>query len=525
LKPIIKLDNAGIGYKENEYDRLPLIFMKNTTELHKQKTITIDDDQHKTTINTCKNLQQEAYQKFQNTSILQDGNLIQNPFKISDKEESVNSIRLPVIDETLFEACGHRTTHQTARHGHRLSGKLARIALQDELFLKANTTKMSQTYINPAETKMLYRKIEAGYDTEHENDSDGNVKSETQSETEVPIVQAKSKKKKNRRKMNNLLQRLSSCNIQDNDTKSVSRFLQQKDKNVHKKKNREQSKDSSLTKQDKISNSAFYLQEDIAQHTNIQNAIQSPGGSALMISEEDKHELHNKKKQSAAQECIIFVDLSKKVNEEIKLVNRKMKTKRCIRKMSWYSLSKNDIPKNDNKIWSKQKIDIDNEQKIDPNCEQKIDPDCEQKNMSTDIKKLLLEYVHLSENNTVHKLDAMVKYCFKMTNACENITETSSKQPTLPDKQLTNIKKLKNSSYLKEIAETAIRLNFRIQRKKKQRHRAKEKKQVETVIHKLKDKVFSHDINALINDLTTINIAEKVNTNKKNLTQTHLTPV
>jgi hypothetical protein len=519
LKPIIKLDNAGIGYKENEYDRLPLIFM-NTTELHKQKTIS-KDDQHKTT-NTYKNLQQEAYQKFQNTSILQDGNLIQNPSKISDKEESVNSIRIPIIDEALFKACGHRTTHQTARYGHRLSGKLARIALQDELFLKANTTKMSQTYINPAiaETKMLYRKMK-GYDTEQENDSDGNV---SQSETEVPIVQPKTKKKKNRRKMNNLSQQLSSCNIQDNDTKSISRFLQ-KDKNVFKKENKQSEEDSSLTKKDKISNSTFYLQEGITQHTNIQDAIQSPGGSALVISEEDKHKLHNKKKQSAAQECIIFVDLSKKVNDEMKLVNRKMKTKRCIRKMSWYSLSKNDIAKNDNKVWNKQKIDIDDEQKIDPNCGKKIDLDCEQKNMSTDIKKLLLEYVHLSENNTVHKLDTMVKYCFKMTNACENIAETSSKQLTLPDKQLTNIKKLKNSSYLKEIAETAIRLNFRIQRKKKQRHRTRQKKQVETVIHKLKDKVFSHDINALIKDLTTINIAEKVNTNKKNLTQTHLTPV
>jgi len=511
LKPIIKLDNAGIGYKENEYDRIPLIFMKDIG-LHQQKTIISNEDRDKTIVNICKNLQQEAYQKFQNTSILQDGNLIQNSFKIPDKEESIKSIRLPAIDETIFKACGYATAHQTARHGHKLSGKLARIALQDKLFLKANTSKMPQTHT--AENKMLYRKTETESDTEHENDSDGNM---SQSETELsPIVESKSKiKKKGRRKINNLSQQLSSCNIQDNDIKPVSKFPQQNDKNVRKKKkgksSKEQSKeDSSSRKKNKISNSVLRLQDDIVQRANIQDVIQSPGGSASLISGENKHEFYNEKKQlETIRECIL-VDLAK--TEEMKFLNCKMKTKRCVRKMSWYSL-----PKNDSKASNKLKIDVDDEQKIDL--------DCEQKNMSTDIKKLLLEYIHLRENNVEHKLDKMVKCCFKMADTCGNVTETSFERPALPDKQVTNVKKCRDSLYLKEIAETAIRLNFRIQRKKKQRHRTKQKKQVENVIHKLKDKVFSHDINALIKDVTTINITEKANIDKKNLTQTHLTPV
>lgn len=37
-------------------------------------------------------------------------------------------------DEQLLKACGGRTAHKAARHGHKLSGKLARLQQQDALF-------------------------------------------------------------------------------------------------------------------------------------------------------------------------------------------------------------------------------------------------------------------------------------------------------------------------------------------------------------------------------------------------------
>jgi hypothetical protein len=40
----------------------------------------------------------------------------------------------PLSDEQLLAACGGRTAHKAARHGHKLSGKLARLQQQDEVF-------------------------------------------------------------------------------------------------------------------------------------------------------------------------------------------------------------------------------------------------------------------------------------------------------------------------------------------------------------------------------------------------------
>lgn len=51
-------------------------------------------------------------------------------------EEFRHTTIKPLTDEELFKACGGRTAHKGARHGLKLSGKLARLAEQDAVLLK-----------------------------------------------------------------------------------------------------------------------------------------------------------------------------------------------------------------------------------------------------------------------------------------------------------------------------------------------------------------------------------------------------
>lgn len=53
-----------------------------------------------------------------------------------DLEEFRHTTVKPLTDEELFAACGGRTAHKGARHGLKLSGKLARLAEQDALMLE-----------------------------------------------------------------------------------------------------------------------------------------------------------------------------------------------------------------------------------------------------------------------------------------------------------------------------------------------------------------------------------------------------
>lgn len=58
--------------------------------------------------------------------------------KDADTKESETTEQIPQVqqlsDEQLLKACGGRTAHKAARHGHKLSGKLARLQQQDQLF-------------------------------------------------------------------------------------------------------------------------------------------------------------------------------------------------------------------------------------------------------------------------------------------------------------------------------------------------------------------------------------------------------
>merc|ERR1711928_182389 len=82
---------------------------------------------------------------FHKAGTLQNGEeeIIEAPTIIEEKDYS-----LKLSDEELFKLCGGRTAHKGARHGHRFSGKLARIAKQEALLLASmNSSTPSPTSV------------------------------------------------------------------------------------------------------------------------------------------------------------------------------------------------------------------------------------------------------------------------------------------------------------------------------------------------------------------------------------------
>uniref|UniRef100_A0A1L8DAL3 G patch domain-containing protein 4 n=1 Tax=Nyssomyia neivai TaxID=330878 RepID=A0A1L8DAL3_9DIPT len=68
-------------------------------------------------------------------------------------------LQRPLNDEELFKACGGRTAHKGARHGLTLSGKLARLAEQDNILLqKMSESKKTPDDVGNWQTKVSKRK-------------------------------------------------------------------------------------------------------------------------------------------------------------------------------------------------------------------------------------------------------------------------------------------------------------------------------------------------------------------------------
>ncbi|EZA49226.1 hypothetical protein DMN91_000782 [Ooceraea biroi] len=524
LKPIIKLDNAGIGYESNEYDWLTLLSPKNPAK-----------SKHES-----QESQREAYEKFENTSTLQDGNLIRLS-AISDKKKSTKStIHVPLLDDQIYKACGSRTVHKTARHGHTLSGKLERLALQDNMFSNVNASDVSQSNSSSvaADTMMIHREMKAECEEteeiEQENDSNGNT---SQSETELFVVKSKSTRKKERRRMDNLSRQLRICNIEEGTDKGMElacKSPQQNDKKARIKrkikKRRKTKEDTGLLEsslEDKATNESLEAPFSLNKSMQCMNILKKVpelvklDETKLDKLEQEKNRDCNKKKRARSQEqvrnCVITI-------EELGDMCIKNITKRlCNRDIStWYSLMSND----EKKAQSNQETDPYDKQK-DPN---KI----------ANVKGHEFLY-----DKTCGKNSEMQKECKDQPNALsENYSKRGKKKNkdkapsgqsmlhNFSNKRSSKEKKSKNSTWVEQERikwfELSNRLNFRIQKKKQQRYLAKHRKQVkniENVIHKLKDKILSHDVNALIKDLTTIDITEGATVNKRKLTQTHLTPV
>ncbi|XP_065343047.1 G patch domain-containing protein 4 [Cloeon dipterum] len=87
----------------------------------------------------------KVYGNFVKSAVLEDNKEVESTDKRINNpvEESKDDVlKTPLTDEQLFAACGGRTAHKAARHGHKLSGKLARLQKHDESYQLLAKTKV-----------------------------------------------------------------------------------------------------------------------------------------------------------------------------------------------------------------------------------------------------------------------------------------------------------------------------------------------------------------------------------------------
>ncbi|KAH8278340.1 hypothetical protein KR018_000034 [Drosophila ironensis] len=133
-----------------------------------------------------------TYDNFLQTALLtQGGGEVENTERIRVEDIAVAKINV-LTDEELFKACGGRTAHKGARHGLKLSGKIARLEQQErEMLEKLQGKQKSDAQPEPAKKKKKSKEA-----TEREPEEATQEK-----ETEEPIKTKKKKKDKKSREV------------------------------------------------------------------------------------------------------------------------------------------------------------------------------------------------------------------------------------------------------------------------------------------------------------------------------------
>ncbi|XP_068157767.1 G patch domain-containing protein 4 [Drosophila tropicalis] len=150
-----------------------------------------------------------VYENFLQTTLLtQDGGEVENAQAIKVEDIAVSKVNV-LTDEELFKACGGRTAHKGARHGLKLSGKLARLEQQEQEMLEklqGKKTLKAEAEVKETPKKKKKQKIEKlQEEQEVETPSEDHVKSKKKKHkqtTEFPEdneVPNKKKKKKSKR--------------------------------------------------------------------------------------------------------------------------------------------------------------------------------------------------------------------------------------------------------------------------------------------------------------------------------------
>jgi len=97
-----------------------------------------------------------TYDNFLQTSLLtQNGGEVVTAGRINVEDIEVTKVTV-LTDEELFKACGGRTAHKGARHGLKLSGKIARLEQQEREMLEKLQGKLK----NPPEKPGMKRKMQ-----------------------------------------------------------------------------------------------------------------------------------------------------------------------------------------------------------------------------------------------------------------------------------------------------------------------------------------------------------------------------
>ncbi|ALC48039.1 CG15561 [Drosophila busckii] len=101
-----------------------------------------------------------VYEHFLQSALLtQDEGEVTNTDRIKSEDIAVSTVNV-LTDEELFKACGGRTAHKGARHGLKLSGKLARIEQQEREMLAKLQLKQTapDEVVEPTSKKKKKRK-------------------------------------------------------------------------------------------------------------------------------------------------------------------------------------------------------------------------------------------------------------------------------------------------------------------------------------------------------------------------------
>ncbi|KAM8705354.1 hypothetical protein ACLKA7_009769 [Drosophila subpalustris] len=135
-----------------------------------------------------------VYEHFLKSALLtQDGGEVINSERIKPEDIAVSKVHF-MTDDELFKACGGRTAHKGARHGLKLSGKLARLEQQErEMLAKLQTNQNEAQEVETLKTKKKKRKKDKTEASELEHEE----VSQTFADEPESTTPVKSKKRKN----------------------------------------------------------------------------------------------------------------------------------------------------------------------------------------------------------------------------------------------------------------------------------------------------------------------------------------
>ncbi|KAH8358521.1 hypothetical protein KR093_000699 [Drosophila rubida] len=125
-----------------------------------------------------------VYEHFLKSALLtQEGGEVANEERIKAEDIAVSKVHV-MTDEELFKACGGRTAHKGARHGLKLSGKLARVEQQEREMLEKLQEKQKQPEVELSKTKKK----------KHKKDKEETIEVEAdEAETAMPVKLKKRK--------------------------------------------------------------------------------------------------------------------------------------------------------------------------------------------------------------------------------------------------------------------------------------------------------------------------------------------
>ncbi|XP_055843503.1 G patch domain-containing protein 4 [Episyrphus balteatus] len=341
LKANLKFDNAGLGVdKADEFNNhwWERVFNEaaNNVEIQKDgdKVVVNRKNDESVEITTkeysTRKLKKKTVGSYDNflssATLINTGDEVANPFKIDTKEIEVSSYK-PLTDEELFAACGGRTAHKGARHGLKLSGKLARIEQQEkEMLLKMQTNPIEEipdswTVVKSKKKKNKKKSEEEEKASVPEEDSKLNSLLFT---TEYCIKSKKKRKeqKKTEEKLSNSLVSVSLEKENDDETllalsensKAIKKLKKEK---KLKKKNKKNLNNDSYREQKETEpieiEEASPAQEDVETNESIEVPLKKKHKKCKHGIDKDAKEAHKKAKKIKKNLKHITEDLERSI--------------------------------------------------------------------------------------------------------------------------------------------------------------------------------------------------------------------